>query len=513
MSKDKKKKNTKSTQNKNTEEISTSKNVKKNKKEEKIKVIDEIIEEEELIEEIEDEELDLEEESDEEEFDEEEEEKEEVDEDLEEEFDDEEEEEIDEVIEEEVDEEEFDEEEEKEIDEDLEEEVEEEEEFDEPIIVEVQKKKEEKPKEEKKSKDKTSKEKIEKIEKIAKEKNKKAKTKTKGQQNKFLTFFEKNHVTIFSFIAGVLITTLIVFIIWPDRIATLKDGTQPVVKVGKETYTADELYESMKDYYSVSLLLDDIDNDLLTKLYPEDDEMKEEVDSNAEYYFNMYEQYYGYTQEEFLSKNGFSSYNAFIDYLKLDYRRNKYLDDYVEDNLTDEEIQKYYDENVFGDINTQHVLVPVSSSSEEDSESLSNEDAKKLAEEIITKLNDGTSWETIQKDYKDKITYEDLSYQSWDASLEKSFMDALKGMDDNTYSEEPVQTSYGYHVIYRIDQKKQPSLKESKEKIIENLISNKKSDDSNLLYKALISLRNEKKIDFSDTVMKDKYDEYCEQYK
>ena len=32
-------------------------------------------------------------------------------------------------------------------------------------------------------------------------------------------------------------------------------------------------------------------------------------------------------------------------------------------------------------------------------------EAKKLAEEIITKLNDGTSWETIQKDYKDKITY------------------------------------------------------------------------------------------------------------
>lgn len=360
-------------------------------------------------------------------------------------------------------------------------------------------------------KEKSSKEKIEQIEQIAKEKQKKAKTKTNSNLSETFLAIDKNRHIIYSFGLGVLITVLIVLIIWPDRIATLKDGTQPIVKVGKNTYTADDLYENMKDYYSVSLLLDEIDNDLLTKLYPENDKMTEEVNSNAEYYLNMYEQYYGYTEEQFLEQNGFSSYNAFLDYLKLDYRRNKYLDEYVEKNLSDDEIQKYYDENVFGDINTQHVLVEVSTS--EDDGKLSDEDAKKLAEEIITKLNDGTSWETIQEEYKDKITYEDLSYQSWDASLEKTFMTALKDMEDNTYSEEPVKTSYGYHVIYRLDQKEQPSLKNSKEKIVENLIADKKAEDSNLLYKSLISLREEKNIDFKDTVMKEKYQDYCNQYK
>lgn len=362
-------------------------------------------------------------------------------------------------------------------------------------------------------KEKASKDNIRKIEEIAKEKKKKTKTSSNSNKSNILLTLDKNRYSIYSFIGGVLITVLIAFIIWPDRIATLKDGTQPIVKVDKTTYTADDLYENMKDYYSVSLLLDQIDNDLLTKLYPEDDEMTEEVKSNAEYYLNMYKQYYNYTEEEFLSKNGFSSYDAFLDYLRLDYRRNKYLDDYVEKNLKDDEIQKYYDDNVFGDINTQHILIEAKASDDEDSDKLSDEDAKKLAEEIITKLNDGTSWETIQKDYKDKITYEDLSYQSWDASLEESFMTALKNMEDNSYSEEPVKTSYGYHVIYRIDQKEKPSLKDSKEKIIEKLVSNKKADDSNLLYKSLISLREEKNIDFSDTVMKSKYDEYCKQYK
>ena len=113
----------------------------------------------------------------------------------------------------------------------------------------------------------------------------------------------------------------------------------------------------------------------------------------------------------------------------MDYRRGKYLEDYVTKNLSDDEIQKYYDENVFGDINTQHVLVEVSTS--EDDGKLSDADAKTLAEEIIDKLNDGTSWEEIQKQYKDKITYEDLGYQAWDASLEESFLTALKEMEDN----------------------------------------------------------------------------------
>lgn len=358
--------------------------------------------------------------------------------------------------------------------------------------------------------------KVEKVEKIAKEKKKKINT-SKNNSSKLTeiaVLFEKNHVAIYSFIAGLLITTLVAFIIWPDRIATLKDGTQPVVKVNKKTYTANNLYEDMKSYYSVSLLLDKIDNDLLTKMYPENDKMTSEVKSNAEYYFNTYKQYYNYTQEQFLEKNGFSSYDAFLDYLRLDYRRNKYLEDYIKKNLSEDEIKKYYDENVFGDINTQHILVEVKSDSDKDnSKKLSDADAKKLAEEIITKLNDGTSWEQIQKDYKDKVTYEDLSYQSWDASLEESFMTALKKMDNNSYSEEPVKTSYGYHVIHRLDQKKKPTLKKSKDKIISNLISDKKSADSNLLYKSLISLRKEKNINFSDTDMKAKYESYCKKYK
>ena len=79
-----------------------------------------------------------------------------------------------------------------------------------------------------------------------------------------LTFIKdlniKKAFTIEELIAGVIISAIIVVIIWPDRIATLKDGSQNVATIKGINYTADELYEKMKDYYSVNQLLDMIDN-------------------------------------------------------------------------------------------------------------------------------------------------------------------------------------------------------------------------------------------------------------
>lgn len=339
-------------------------------------------------------------------------------------------------------------------------------------------------------------------EKLAKEK-KKAELK-----NKAYTTIEKvdqNRYTIIAFIIGVAITALIARIIWPDRIATLKDGTEPVATIDGTVITANELYEEMKNYYNVSQLLENVDKIILEKLYPEDDEMKEEVNSNAEYYLNIYKSSYGYTQEQFLEYNGFNNYDEFLDYLRLDYRRSKYTEDYIKENLTDKEIEKYYNDNVFGAINCQHILVQTS-------DSVDDETAKNKVQEIIDKLNNGTSWEDVQTEYKDDITFEDLGYQEWNANLESTFMDALKALDDNSYSKEPVQTSYGYHVIYRLDQKEKPTLEDEKDKIIDELIETKKSEDDNIQNKALISLRKDKELTFSDTVMEEKYKKYCKNY-
>ena len=326
---------------------------------------------------------------------------------------------------------------------------------------------------------------------------------------KMLEFFDKYRLAIYGAVGGILITVLVVVIIWPDRIATLKDGTQPVAEIDGYTVTANDLYEDMKDVYSISSLLDKIDNKILEEKYPETDEMNDELKQQAESYYSAYKQYYKMDKETFLSNNGFGSEKAFLEYLRLQYRRNKYAEDYIKTLISDKEVEEYYEDKVYGDINTKHILVKVDSSA-------SDEDKKKaedLAKEIISKLNDGKSFDEVKEEYKDQITYEELGYKSYNANLESAYMEAMQKLENNSYSKEPVKTSYGYHVIYRIDQKEKPALEDVKEEIIDSLVSEKKSEDKNISYVALDKMREESGLKFSDTVLEKKYNTYMSQYK
>lgn len=319
---------------------------------------------------------------------------------------------------------------------------------------------------------------------------------------------DDNRKAILFGIVGFLIATLLFrCILWPDRIATLKDGTQPVANVNGNIITADDLYEDMKEDYSVNFLLNKIDDIILTEKYPENDDMNAKVNDTAEYYYSVYEQNDGYTKEEFLNKYGFASEKDFIDSLKLDYRRNEYYEEYAKSLVTEKEIDKYYDKSVFGDVDSKHILVKI----EEDG--LSDEDAKKLAEEIITKLNEGKTWDEVINEYGDKIVHEELGYNAFNASLESSYLEECKKLEVGKYSKTPVLTSYGYHIVYKIDQKDKPTLEEVKDDIIDVLATEMKNDDINLYYKSLINMREEANLEFVDTKFGDEYNKYVSNYK
>lgn len=338
------------------------------------------------------------------------------------------------------------------------------------------------------------------------------KEKIKKERKNIMTIFTNNYEGFrkiaYPFIAGILITVLIVLLIWPKRIAKLKNGEEPILTVNKVTYTADNLYTDMKSLYGATQLINNIDKIILNEMYPETDEMNNEVKDSAEYYFKMYEQYYGYSESEFLSKNGFNNKNEFLEHLKLDYRRNKYFDEYVKGLVTDKEIEKYYDKEVYGDINTKHILVAI-----DEENGLKDSEAKELANEIIKKLNDGKKWEEVTEEYKDKITVEELGYQAFNASLESAYVKEMRALEVDTYSSSPVLTSYGYHIVYKLGEKDKPELKDVKNEIVEALATQKKNDDANLYYKALISLRKEKDLSFNDTDLENKYEAYTNMYK
>lgn len=353
-----------------------------------------------------------------------------------------------------------------------------------------------------------------KIEEKVKEDKKILKTEKKNRTIDFLGKMNNDNIWkgTLIFVGGFLIATFLFrCILWPDRIATLKDGTQPIVKIDKKTFTADDLYESLKEGLSsntLTILLNDIDEAILVEKYKEDSEMNNDVKSTAEYYYSAYEQNYGYTKEEFLSKYGFASESDFLDSLKLDYRRNKYYEAYALGLVTEKEIEKYYKDEVFGDVDSKHMLVSIDSEN-----GLSDEEAKKLANEIIAKLNKGTSWDDVKEEYKDKIISEELGYNAFNASLEKAYLKECKDLAVGTYSKTPVLTSYGYHIVYKIAQKDKPELDDVKDEVKDILATQKKNADENLYYKSLIKMREDAKIEFTDTKIEDLYNNYKKSYK
>ena len=163
---------------------------------------------------------------------------------------------------------------------------------------------------------------------------------------------------------------------------------------------------------------------------------------------------------------------------------------------------------MFGDVDSKHILVKI-----DNENGMKDADAKKLANEIIKKLNSGKTWEEVTKEYKDKIVTEELGYMAFNASLEASYLKECKNLKVGTYSKTPVLTSYGYHIVYKIDQKEKPSLEDVKDDIIDVLATEKKNADTNLYHKSLIAMRADAKLEFTDTKLGDEYKTYMNNYK
>lgn len=117
-----------------------------------------------------------------------------------------------------------------------------------------------------------------------------------------------------------------------------------------------------------------------------------------------------------------------------DLARKVYIDQQLATKVTDAEIKKVYDEYVANfksekEIKAKHILV----------------DSEDLAKEIIEKLNKKSAkFDDLAKQYsKDQA---DLGYFTAEAMIPE-FSDAAFAMKKGTFSQKPVKTEFGYHVI------------------------------------------------------------------
>ncbi len=297
----------------------------------------------------------------------------------------------------------------------------------------------------------------------------------------------------------------------------LENGQEAVVSLNDGMISVDELYQEMKDSYAIGILLDMVDERILAQKYPESDEEKEYIDNQIQTWLLTFKDQATLLQVT-QSKLGISTMDGLRSYLSLQFKENKAIEDYVKSLVTDKEIQKYYDDKVFGDIKARHILITseATSSMTESEKSEKEAEALQKAKDIIARLDNGEDFSELAKEFSsddsNKDNGGDLGYFSTGEMVEE-FETAAKKLEVGSYTKEPVKTTYGYHIILKDDEKEKAPLDQWTDKIRETLANQKLEDDATLQVTALMELRKEAGMSIVDDNLKDQYDLLMQQMK
>ena len=131
-----------------------------------------------------------------------------------------------------------------------------------------------------------------------------------------------------------------------EAVVTLKDGSM---------ISANELYNELKDDYALEALVNMVDKKVLEDKYKD---KKEEATKAAESTIKQLEEAYGDDLESAIQYyTNYNSKEAYKEYLYLNHLQSLAITDYCKDQITDKEINKYYKDEVVGDIKVSHILI------------------------------------------------------------------------------------------------------------------------------------------------------------
>ena len=292
------------------------------------------------------------------------------------------------------------------------------------------------------------------------------------------------------------------------KVPTLENGEELVGKIKNKDITVSELYESLKDVYGVSTLVEMIDKTILDDKYPTDDAILKEVDDYVNYFktqtgdqFLDYIKYYGYgnTEEEFRRT------------VLYDIKRNKEINSYAKSIVTDKEMNNYYKNETVGDIKVSHILVTPDTNSEmtDEEKTAKEKEAETLAKDIIKKLNNGEKFADLAKEYSDDESNAskggDLGYFN-KGTMDQAFETAAYDLKMNKYTTTPVKSAFGYHIILKTGEKEKVALEKIKTDVIETIAKEKiNEENSKVSYEAMIELRKEYGLEIYDDELKNSY--------
>ncbi len=315
-------------------------------------------------------------------------------------------------------------------------------------------------------------------------------------------------------ICGFIITALllIILICVATKNTKTKNGDDIVVSVKGKTITANELYTELKKQNGQNVAINLIDDYILNKEYKTTNDMKQSATNTIENYKNTY----GDNYNAFLEYNGIKNEKELKEILIKNSKLTLVTENYIKENLTSKEMKEYYENNIHGDISAKHILISFGYEDDDTDEvkEQAEKEAKAKAEEIIEKIKKGEDFSSLAKEYSDdegsKENGGDLGYFNTGDMVEE-FENAAYKLEVNEYTTTPVKTTYGYHIIMKTGQKEKPSYDKAKDTIIEKLVEQTKTNDSNISVKAMIALREKYNIKIKDKTVKSDYNSYIKE--
>lgn len=344
---------------------------------------------------------------------------------------------------------------------------------------------------------------------VVKEEVKKVETKKIEKKKTIGEWFQEN----LNLIGGIVIVILLIInivLIANGHKVKLSNGNEIIASVDGKDFVAEDLFDDLKDLYGSNSLLNLVDKFIVSKEIKDDSEARSKAKENLESIRSQYESA-GYDWDTVLTQYGYENEDTLLEELMTSVKKEEVAKNYLKENLSDEEINKYYEDEVYGTYSAKHILIkPVTTDNMTDEEKTAAEEAaKNKAQEVINRLNNGEDFASLVKEYSEdegSVDKEGLVENFTKGDVVDEFFNATAKLKDGEYTTEPVKSSYGYHVILRVSATEKKALKDIKDEVVEKIIEKKLDEDSSLYTKTWVEIRKKYNFTINDTKLKDTYE-------
>ena len=311
------------------------------------------------------------------------------------------------------------------------------------------------------------------------------------------------------------------------KIPTLDNGEEAVITFDNDhMISINEFYNTLKETYGLDTMFVLADTYILeTEFDDYKDTARETADSTVDSYIES-----AGGEDEFLTylmQYNYQSIDAYRDLMYLSILQNHAIEEYAKLQITDEEIEEYYNDVAIGDMEVSHILITpdVDDDATDDETEEAEAEAEATVEEIIARLDEAKDngedieevFASLVEEYsEDESTIDDggalgrINYGTLGDRYDE-LVSAAAELKVGEYSTEVITTELGYHVILKTNEYDKESLEDLQEEIRDTLSEDYITDNSSSIgFYALQHYRNEYGMDIVDDEVAKQYSDYVQ---